>query len=301
MSRPRHTRFRLLAIDVDGTLVGPDSCVPPQMVAALAEARAAGLLVVLATGRSYVETAGVWRQLRFAKPHQPLVLVGGALVSEPVSGRTLRYRCIPRDLACEFDDALAEARLSTMALVDGWRHGLDYFVTDRGGGVADGGWFRETNARVRSVPRLADARGMPDPLRVSAIAEPTAARELAPRLLERFRGQLNVHAILAPNYGVTIVEAHAAGADKMAGILYVAQSRRIGPSQIAAVGDDINDAPMLRGAGLGVAVAQAAEGAREAADRVLDADREEAGGTLARFVQALLRGEYDAAVDQERL
>ena len=213
MSKPRHTRFRLLAVDVDGTLVGPDSCVPPRMIAALAKARAAGLLVVLATGRSYVETAGVWRQLRFAKPHQPLVLVGGALVSEPVSGRTLCHRCIPRDVACEFDDALAEARLSTMALVDGWRHELDYFVTDRGDGVADGGWFHETNARVRSVPRPADARGMPDPLRVSAIAEPAVAGELAPRLLERFRGRLNVHAILAPNYGVTIVEAHAVGAD----------------------------------------------------------------------------------------
>ena len=70
--------YELLAVDVDGTLVGPDSVVPADVVDALAAAEQAGLRVCLATGRSYVETHPIWRQLRLRGPFEPLVVVGGA-------------------------------------------------------------------------------------------------------------------------------------------------------------------------------------------------------------------------------
>jgi len=280
-------KYGLVAIDVDGTLVNPDQTVSPEVVDAIAEAEAAGIGVCLATGRSYAETMPVWRQLRLRGPYEPVVLIGGALVAEPDTGRTLYQRTMPRALACEFADALIEAGYSAMAIVDPWRHGVDYFFAEsRDVEQAAGRWFDRMNVKVRRVGRLSEAPDMPNPLRVSAVVDPAVAPQLAQRLAQQFDGRLNVQSILAPNYGLTIVEAFVSSASKLAGVIYVAQARKLGPGQIAAVGDDINDLSMIRGVGLGVAMPQAPQSVRAAARHV-------AQGGLAKFIRDLAAGKFE--------
>ena len=262
-------KYALIALDVDGTLVGPDSALPRETARAVRDVRAAGLRVCLATGRSYAETIGIWRQLRLDAPYEPLVLIGGAMVSRPDTGDTLRSRAMGRDLAYRFADALAGHGLSAMAIVDGRRCDVDYYLAESGDvHAAQREWFSKMDVRLRRVPRLADARDMPDPLRISAVAAEDRAGRVAQELKVAFDGLLEVRAILAPNYGVTIVEAFAAGVDKFAAVAGVARDYGIAASGIVAVGDDINDLGMIRGAGLGVAVSHAAEPLRAAADVV---------------------------------
>ena len=117
------TRFKLLALDLDGTLVGPDSLVSEPNRQAISMARAAGLAVCLATGRSYPESRGIWGQLRLQAPHEPIVTVGGAMVCQSDTGRTLYHRSIDRDVARRFGAAMNDSGCVAMALVDGWRHG----------------------------------------------------------------------------------------------------------------------------------------------------------------------------------
>lgn len=280
-------KYRLLALDIDGTLLGPDQQVPAAVRAAVAEADEAGLAVCLATGRSFAEAIGVWRQLRLRPPRMPLILVGGALVAEPDIGRTLYQKTVSRALACEFADALAEAGHSALAFVDPWRWGVEYYVAEGAdAGVVEARWFSKADARARRVRRLADVEDLPCPLRIHAIAPPGEATALAESLRRRFAGRLNVHSILVPTYDETIVEAFAAGADKWTALRYVAQSRRIGPGAIVAVGDDVNDLPAVRNAGLGVAVAHAAPAVRAEADHVVD-------GSLEAFIRLLLSGGFD--------
>ena len=282
--------YRLLALDIDGTLVGPDSLVPAEVVFALAEARAAGVGICLATGRSFVESVGTWRQLALAAPFQPMILVGGALVSEPDTGRSLYQKMIPWAVACEFAEAMNDMGHVAMVLVDAWRWGLDYLVTEAGDHqAATRDWFSKMNVRVRRVGRLAglaDSADRPDALRISIVVAPTDAPAAAEALRARFAGRLNIRAILAPNYGVWIVEAHAAGADKLTALKYVAQAVRLGPGHLAAVGDDINDLPMLQGVGLGVAMAQAPQVLRNIA-------RHTAADGLAAFIRQLAAGHFD--------
>ena len=223
----------------------------------------------LATGRSYKETLPIWRRLSWQPPFEPIVLIGGALVCEPDTGRTLYQRTIPLDLACEFADALGEAGYSAMAIVDAWRHGWDYVLCETGDAhAAQRDWFEKMQAKVRRVRRLAEMPDMPNPLRINVVVDPDAADELVAAMNERFGDRLNIHAIVAPNYEVTIVEGFAKEADKWNALRYVAQGCRIGPGQIAAVGDDVNDLTMVRRAGLGVAMPQAAPAVLAAADHV---------------------------------
>ena len=281
-------KYRLLALDVDGTLVGPDNVVSPQVAEAVAAAEKAGLGVCVATGRSYGETAPIWRQLGLSPPYQPMILIGGALVSEPDTGRSLYHKPIPHETAVQFADALSEAGYCAMAIVDAWRHDVEYFVTEAGDvDEIERRWFSQMDVKMQRVRRLADPGGpeAPNVLRISTVVEADRGRRLAESLRRRFDGALGVHFILAPNYGVTIVEAHAAGADKSTALRYIAQAARTPPARVVAVGDDINDIAMLRGAGLGVAMPGAPESVLAAADHVAE-------GGLAKFVHQLIDGRF---------
>lgn len=281
---PDNGQYKLVALDVDGTLLNGDSRLERQTIQAVGAVQRAGIRVCLATGRSYVETIGVWRELGLSQPHEPMVLIGGALVAEPGTGRTLYQRTIQRELACEFADALCDAGHSAMAIVDAWRHGVDYYMAQsRDADEVTRRWFGQMNVNVRRVSRLADATDMPEPLRLNAIVKlGPAAEALAPDLAVRFAGRLNMHTILAPNYGVTIIEAFAAHCSKWEAVKYVAQAYRIGPGQIVAVGDDVNDLPMISAAGLGAAMAKAPAHVKQSARVVVD--------SLPDFLHSLARG-----------
>ena len=278
-------KYKLLALDVDGTLLGRDHTVSAETARAVRAAEAAGMGVCLATGRSYLEALPVWRALALEGAAVPMVLIGGALVSEAETGRTLYHKPIDRDVAVEFADALGEAGYSAMAIVDSWRHGVDYYLAETGDvHTAQRQWFSKMDVSVRTAGRLGDVADLPPPLRVSAVVPPEVAPGLAERLKQRFDGALNIHPIVAPNYNVTIVEALSAGADKFGALRYVAQGMRIKASQIVAVGDDVNDITMVRGAGLGVAMPDSAGPLRDAADYRITT-------SLAEFIRALTAGE----------
>jgi Cof subfamily protein (haloacid dehalogenase superfamily) len=280
-------KYRLLGIDVDGTLLGKDHRLDPQTARTIASARSAGLRVVLATGRTLSETIEIWRQLDLREPSEPLVLVGGALVAEGDTGRTLYHRTIPLSLAAEFADALGEAGYAPMMLVDPWRHGWDYVLCEVGDvEAARGGWLDKTGANVRTVKSVSDRCEIPNPLRISAVVDPEEAPPLVAQLNRTFDGRINVHAIVAPNYDATVVEAFAAGVDKFAALKYVAQAYRIGSGSIAAIGDDINDLGMIRGAGLGAAMPDAPASVREQGDHV-------AAGGLVEFIEQLIDGRFE--------
>jgi len=278
---------KLLAIDLDGTLLGPDHVVSPDTVEAMRAAQQAGIRVCLATGRSYVETIDFWRQLGLRSPFEPLVLIGGALVSGPDTGRTLCQRYIVRGLACEYADALCETGHSALAIVDAWRWGMDYYVAESDDAEAiHRTWFDQMNVNVRCVRRLSDVDDLPNPLRINAVVDGVdRAESLCRNMQDRFGDRLNIHKIFVPNYDVWIVEAFSTLADKWASVRYVAQAHRIGSGQIAVVGDDVNDLPMIRGAGLGAAMPQAPPEIKSAADHVVET-------TLAAFVHDLIAGRF---------
>ncbi len=277
-------KIKLLALDVDGTLITPDQQVPQDVVDAIAAAQAAGLRVCLATGRSIVETTGILQQLPppAGRKPEPVVTLGGALIVEPCTGRTLYQKPIPCDLASVYADALVEAGHCAMGIVDRWRNGFDYlFVQADDFGQAHRMWFDKMPESV--VIREVDSfKGLEtDLLRINAVVNHGDSDELEQRMKDKFGESLHIHSIYAPNYDVYVVEAFAVDCNKWTALKYLAQSYRIGPGGVAAVGDDVNDLPMLQEAGTGVAMPTGSQSAKDAADIVAEAG-------LAAFIYSLL-------------
>ncbi len=279
-------KYQLLALDIDGTLIGPDQIVPPDTVAAIADARAAGIRVVLATGRVLGETLPVWRQLGVTGPCEPLVLSSGAQVSEPDTRRTLFHQPVDRLAAQEFAEALAAEGLSTVAAVDSWRCGFDFCIAEsRDVATLRRDWFEKAALDVRPVGRFHGNGEAPTVLRLIGVCPPEQASPLLAALQERFAGRLHMRAIRAINYGLMLIEAFAPEVDKLAGLAYVGQAWRIAPARMAAVGDDCNDLGMIRGCGLGVASPHATDEVRAAADHIAETG-------LAQFIRELIDGRF---------
>ncbi len=279
-------KYRLLAVDVDGTLVVGGEMAPAD-AEALRRAADAGVVVCLCTGRAWPEVRGVWEHLRLPAPAGPVVCVGGALVAEPESGRTLYSRPFDRPTAAELADAMAEMGYPVMALVDGWREGFDYYILgDWQGNELYRRFFDHRGGRLRPVDRLDDAAGS-RVLRISVLDDGDGAAAAVAELRGRFGGRIEIQAIHLRKTGVHIAEAFAGGTHKLSAMVYVGQGYRIGPAAMAAIGDDDNDLVLLAGAGLGATPADATDELREAAD-VIVAPR--GHSPVAEFVERILGG-----------
>jgi len=280
----------LLAVDIDGTLVGPGEPLRSRNAEALATAKRAGMTVCLCTGRSVAEARPIWLQCGLGGRADPLVCVSGAIVCESDTARTLHIEPLAPAPAIAASEALLARGLSTVALVDAWREGFDYYlVAGDDASAVRAAWLDRHACTVREVRALTEVPALPELLRLTALADEDD--EDVGEILGRCGdGQLAVGWIRALNYGFGLWECLAPRANKWTGVRYVSQGLRIARADIVAIGDDVNDLPMIERAGLGVAMGNAPNPVRQAADHV--AGRHDADG-LAMFIEQLLDGQFD--------
>jgi len=261
--------IRLIATDVDGTLMPPGGAVPAENRAALREAAARGVLVALATVRFRPSALRVVEALEIPCS---LVCQGGATVYDP-GGRLLHETVIPLDLAREVAAYADEHGVGLLTTIDGeHRFGPGY---------------------VYGLPGLPPP---PPPLRTNAEAltkAPTRFMATGARsvdlLRERFAGApLRIVRHFRPDGSVVDCALTHASASKEAGLAALCAGLGIGLDEVLAAGDAEADVGMLRAAGVGVAVANAPGEVRAAADWVAPAAAD--GGLAAAVRRFVLDG-----------
>lgn len=282
-------KWRFLAVDIDGTMVGPDSRVSGKLGEAIRDARRAGLHVSLATGRCHGTSVDVWRQLELPEPHEPMIVLSGAKTCRPHDGRTLHCAAMDPHTACALADALGEQGHSSVAIVDGWGRDTEYYAAESDD-IEDvrRRWLSRLGRPIRSARRLAEHADLPPILRMTALVPPERGDALEAALRERFAETIELHTILAPNFGIVVVEAFAPGVSKWSAVRRLCDGLGIDSDDVAAIGDDVNDLPMVRSAGLGATFHKAPATLREAADLVLPDE------SLANFIEDLVDGRYDS-------
>ncbi|MGE5554003.1 MAG: Cof-type HAD-IIB family hydrolase [Betaproteobacteria bacterium] len=251
--------IRLVALDLDDTLLAPDLTIPEASRIAVRRAYEQGVAVVVATGRMFRSALPYAEQLGL---HLPLVTYNGALVKTAGTGEVLSHTPVPREQAIAVAERCAAEGLDLNVYLDD-----DLFVARRTPAVE----YYETIAGLtaRAVGDLGrflrEAAG--DPTKLLILAEPEETEALARRLGELYRGTLNVMRS-RPRF----IEIVRQGVDKWEGLLAVAERLGIGPAEIMAMGDSANDREMIRRAGLGVTVPHAPGFLRAEADYVTGAD-----------------------------
>lgn len=257
-------RYRLIAADVDGTLLNARKELTPAVAEAIARARAAGAVFTLATGRPY---QGVARFLPLLGGDVPLILYNGAVVTTARTRRQLFHRTMP---------PAAALRL----MEEGLRRGAAVVV-----------WCRERLYIGQPAALSADYAGKSG-VAALPLADPAALAEAGvtkliwiadPERTAAYRAQMEAF----PTEGVcaclsepTYLEFMAAGVSKAAGLAAAAAALGIPREETLALGDGENDLSMLRWAGMGVAMGSAPALVRAEADYVT-ASSEQDGLALA--------------------
>jgi hypothetical protein len=276
-------RYRILALDIDGTLLDPYGKLTPGVARAVGAARERGLRVVLCTGRRYRSALPVAQELGL---DGAIVVHNGVLIKDIASGRTLDARYMAPALAREVI-ALVRGVGCPMVYVDRFPAPTD-LVTER---LDDchpyqREYLDDAAAYTRvvgDVTRELDG----DVIMVSTMRDDEALAPLRERAVSALGDRVVAHSLINKNYSGQIQEFLPAGSGKWPALARVAAAAGISPQEIAAVGDDNNDVEMIRSAGFGIAMGNAVAPAREAADLVVRSNAE--GGAIEAIERVLLQ------------
>ncbi len=258
-------RIRLLALDIDGTLVNSRDELTPATIAAIRRAADAGLHIVLATGRRYS------RALPLVEPlgiEAPLVTSSGALIKRALDHVTLYKASFERPLLCSMLSIVEQSGYDAIVYGDTYAEGFDYYCRTIDVEQPELAEYLQLNAKCeRVLPEL--MRNPPDGIFAGfAIGSRDAMLAMHERFNHELPGLLYTHVIRSPRYRGYMCEIAPAGATKWAGIERIAHEWGIADDEICAVGDDVNDLPMIEGAGLGIAMGNAVAELKAAADRI---------------------------------
>ena len=264
----------LLAIDIDGTLVTDGDSVTPAVREAVREA-SAKLTVVLATGRRYRTTRQAIDQVGLALP---AICLGGALTKDE-RGRTLHSESFA---ASQIERLLHLARNAGQTLLlqrDSHEHGgADFIIDDSVAWNENVRHYMVANGPVGHVDRAPETTGYEDILMVGCFAERDALVPLQRAIdADGAFATVLVQSKKTPGW---YLETTLRRANKWTGLTRFAAARGIAETAICAVGDALNDLPMIRGAGFGVAMGNAEPTVRKAADWVTGSNAEDGVATL---------------------
>lgn len=277
-------RYRLLAVDIDGTLVNSRNELTERTREALLEASAAGVRVVLATGRRYSRALPLVAPLGI---EAPVVTASGALIKRASDHQTLYRAQFDGDLLTRLLAIADRAGFSALLYGDTFADGFDYYCasTEVEHPLARDFFTRNVNCH-RLWPELVSS----PPAGVFAgccIGTREEMLALHDRFTRELPGELYTHVLRSPRYLGFMCEIAPHGVTKWSGVLKLADDWGIAAEEICAVGDDVNDLPMIEGAGLGIAMANALPEVQAAADRIAPGHDEDG---LVRVVEWVLRG-----------
>jgi hydroxymethylpyrimidine pyrophosphatase-like HAD family hydrolase len=212
------------------------------------------------------------------------VTASGALVKCPLSHSTLYRASIDDRVVRVLVRAVCDAGFDSILYGDTFDEGFDFYcprIDDPRTIAAD--FFQKNQGCARVLPDLVENPPQ-DIVAGFALGTKTEMLDLAARLHEVLPGELYLHVLRSPRYLAYMCEISRAGVTKWSSILRLADQWGIKTSQICAVGDDVNDIPMVQGAGLGVAMGNAQPELLQVADRIAPSLEDEGLATVVDWI-----------------
>ncbi|MEJ7604165.1 MAG: HAD hydrolase family protein [Kofleriaceae bacterium] len=258
--------YRLLALDLDGTLLRSDHSVDPRDVAAIAELQAAGVTVTIVTGRLH---SGAVAAARACKIEGTIACVEGSHLIELATDTTVVHHSLTDSVARTFRQTVAA-------------HGLAGFVFDAQGihhgdaGAPYAPYVSTWSPNLRLVEE--ELAWQTRPLAAVGIGDPDAVAAAHAALRQHADDIFSVSFAIHSCPGKHAVLARAAGPTKGTALAELCKMVGCTLDEAVAVGDWLNDVPMFEVAGRSFAMGSSPEAVRATASDTLVAQAGAGGG-----------------------
>ncbi|MEQ8317907.1 MAG: HAD hydrolase family protein [Phycisphaerales bacterium] len=297
---PSH--YDLIAIDLDGTLVGRTGAVSQENLEAVWRARRAGIGVTICTGRVLSECHAV---LDMLEQLDPVVVSGGAQIACGRERRTLDGLSLESSLIDRVTELASGLDLAMMIQKERDHAGYDYVILP----ASD-----DPDAELHPVLKLwkvdknkneamgvSYCIGREGPMHhipsVRAVASGSASEvaKLSEALANELAGLAMFHAFPLSTHVPEdaepphVLEVFPHSADKWSALQKLVDRVGVSHDRIAAIGDQANDLHMLEGAALGVAMGEAPDFVKAKADRIAEPCAEHG---VALTIDRILSGEW---------
>jgi Cof subfamily protein (haloacid dehalogenase superfamily) len=247
---------KLIAMDVDGTLLDSQWQVPEANREAVAEAAARGVEVVLVTGRRFDFVRSVAEQLCCGLT---LIVNNGALIKSREGATHVRH-LLPRDIARQVLEATPEFRTGAAVVFDRPRERQVIYERLDWGDPARRSYFERNRMFLAEVSPLESCLDE-DPIQVmfSGAVEPMRAAMSALRALPA-AGQFSLAITEYEERDFSILDVICLGCSKGTALEEWTRHRQIAREDVMAIGDNWNDRDMLEFAGLPVVMGNSVSG-----------------------------------------
>ena len=245
--------FRLAAIDLDGTLLGPDKTISGENFSAVQRLRDNGVTVIIASGRRHQNSVRFQRELELTGP---IIACQGGLIRDGESGNVIEAHFLPQGATRQI---IAEAESRGIQSI--YYHLDHLYVAER-----NNKWIDLYEARVgeraETLPSLEQLDGR-RALKIVWYGAPEILNQARPELIAHYNEKADILSTEREN-----LEFMPRGISKATALAKVAAEYAIRQQEVLAFGDGENDVQMLAWAGTGVAMNHGSQAAIAAAKRV---------------------------------
>lgn len=251
--------YKLVAIDLDGTLLTDDLMISPNTVTAIKKAVEAGTIVTIATGRMFSSAKLIARQLGI---NVPLITYQGALIKDVNEKEVMYERTVPPDIAKKLIEISREKKLHLQIYQDD----ILYSAAENDKLIA---YAEAVKVPYRIEPNLIKLaqKGV---TKLLFIEEPIVLDYLQNELQTLFGKYAHIAKSKKHYLEITHPEANKGSA-----LLCLAKKLGIDRSEIIGIGDNYNDIELIETAGLGIAMGNAVKEVKAMADYTTFTNNEE--------------------------
>ena len=259
----KHFPFRAIALDLDGTLTNHDKVVTPRTRQALLKAQEQGAIIILASGRPTYGIVPVAECLELEKRGGYILSYNGGNIVNAKTGEKLFSQFLPDAVIPILYKYAREHRYALLGYAG------NEIITE----MPDDQYVKEESRinkmNIRKVDNLLDALE-PHPTKLLMTGDPTDMIKAEEKLVEILGEKMDIFRS-APFF----LELVPKGIDKAQSLLRLLSKINLTPADLIAFGDGYNDLSMLKLAGVGVAMANAAPEVRADADYVTLSNEED--------------------------
>ena len=263
MEKAKQIPYRAIALDLDGTLTNHEKVVTPKTREALLQASAKGAVIILASGRPTYGIEPVAECLELQKRGGYILSYNGGNIVNAKTGEKLFSQFLPDEVIPEL---YAYAKEHGHALLG---YAGNEIITE----MPDDQYVKEESRinkmNIRKVDNLFESLE-PHPTKLLMTGDPTLMLKAEEELVEKLGDRMDIFRS-APFF----LELVPKGIDKAKSLTRLLTKINLTPADLIAFGDGYNDLSMLKLAGMGVAMENAAPEVRAEADYVTLSNEED--------------------------